>query len=191
MSPGLIDKLLGRPKKRIPTKHESQIAANYETKPDDNHNDLEVIEVQPGLTIEVFWKVEHPFLGRGPSAVVYIGNKSVLKFDCFGAEQGHLHIYALEKSGKQRLRIFLREQTAEEQVARAEFELFWNLESYLGASRLERARNFVIFEKDLEVAAKKMGDRMRQFLRDVPQLQKLSAARPNGDEIGAEPNYRP
>jgi len=187
-----ISRALDRVLPRGPTKHESQIDAEWTPKRDPRHGDYAYREVQPGLHIEVFWKVEHPFLGRGPTAIVYLGQKSMLKFDCLGAGHGHFHVYALEKSGKARLRVFFREQTVEEQIERSVFELVWNLETYLRSCRLERARSFKLHEKELEQGARWMGDKLLEFLRTVPEIAERSeSVTRTPPELGITPSRPP
>jgi hypothetical protein len=98
----------------------------------------------------------------------------MLKFDCLGAQHGHFHVYSLEKSGKGRMRVFFREQTVEEQIERSVFEVVWNLQSYLRSCKLERARNFVLHEIELEAGARWMGDKLLEFLREVPEIEHRS-----------------
>jgi len=103
-------------------RHKGRLRPNYEVR-----NDLRRISAGEGVRIEVFWK-DLP-IGRGPAASVFMLDEEILRFDCFGADDGHMHAaYFLPVRGESRLR--LRETTVEAQIDRTVFEIEHNLDYY-------------------------------------------------------------
>ena len=57
---------------------------------DQVRKDVEIIPIQPNLELVVYWKVLQ--VGRGPALILQAYGKEVLKFDCFGRDDGHFHV---------------------------------------------------------------------------------------------------
>jgi hypothetical protein len=91
-------------------------------------SEIRTFDVQPGVYLSVFWKVV--VNGVGPGIVCVVADDEVLRFDCFGKGDGHYHI--LPKAETVRLRF--AEETVEEQIDRAAFELTANLAAHLRRS---------------------------------------------------------
>jgi len=74
-------------------------------------------------------------IGFGPTVALYIYEKEFLKFDCFGPKYGHYHIL------NQQERIYFKEQTVAEQIAKALYELN-NVMPYLTSCSNINIKNF-------------------------------------------------
>src|SRR5438552_16915510 len=100
--------------------------------------DVEWIHVQPDVDLEVYWKVLP--IGKGPAISLYAFGFQILKFDCFGATDGHFHLFLVCPSPTSEDRIWLPEPNATAQVERAIFELKRNAPDYLQRHADERVR---------------------------------------------------
>ena len=106
--------------------------------------------VQDGVELRCFWKVLE--VGRGPGAALYILDKEILRFDCFGLG-GHYHVHPWEdEPGKVSRRAFDR-QTTEAQIESAVKELSMNLSGYLTESSDANIRSFKVDAEALAKAA--------------------------------------
>lgn len=78
--------------------------------------------------------------GSGPCVSLYCHGWEVLRFDCFGEEQGHFHITPFTPWSLRSRRVEFRERTMEDQIERALFELEHNLEFYLSLNARWKVR---------------------------------------------------
>ena len=83
-------------------------SAHTDTK-DGIRKDLRNYRVQDNVYIAVFWKVLG--IGKGPALSLYVKDREVLKFDCFGKDKGHYHAQTLIAEDTEEHRIFFREPT--------------------------------------------------------------------------------
>jgi len=134
-------------------------------------NELVCYDVQDHAHIEVFWKVVK--MGGGPCASLIVFDEEILRFDCFGFEAGHFHTNLRQPTllGRQsQNRLFFFEQTVEEQVERAAFEIGTNANYYLQRNRSPKIRRVVLRTERLQAAAELMRAKMLEFQRFVPAL---------------------
>jgi hypothetical protein len=122
---------------------------------DDGAWDLTWIDVTPTCRIAVFWSVV-PSVGSGPSASVYVHDSEVMRLDCFGADEGHMHlnptqVQALRSPRDPRVYFDPDERTRH--VQRARFELATNFPAALAANRLRRVRRADIPAEAVTAAA--------------------------------------
>ncbi len=143
----------------------------------DTASDLRVTTPQEGVRLEVYWS-DVPNVGRGPSASLFVLDEEVIRIDCFGGNDGHMHI------NPEQVRIILRhdpprfyfpEGSREDHIERATFELATNTASALKLNMLARVREFPIHMGKLAAAAGQMADEMNDLLvshevRPVPPL---------------------
>ncbi len=143
----------------------------------DTAFDLRVTTPQEGVRLEVYWS-DVPNVGRGPSASLFVLDEEVIRIDCFGGNDGHMHI------NPEQVRIILRhypprlyfpEGSREDHIERATFELATNTPSALKLNMLARVREFPIHMGKLAAAAGQMADEMNDLLvshevRPVPPL---------------------
>ncbi len=154
--------------------------ADYRRRPRtdiDTASDLRVMTPQEGVRLEVYWS-DVPNVGRGPSASLFVLEEEVVRLDCFGGNDGHMHI------NPEQVRIILRRYTPrlyfpegsrEDHIERATFELATNTPSALKLNMLARVREFPIDMGKLAAAAGQMADEMNDLLvshevRLVPPL---------------------
>lgn len=122
------------------------------------------ISIQDRVYLNVYWKVLK--IGKGPAVTFNIDDQEILKFDCFGKDDGHYHIFPNYKK-----RIFFSEQTAREQIKRTAIELKTNLNSYLLMHDSKDVRNVSINQEKLEKAVEVMKEKMIFFLENVPEIK--------------------
>ena len=144
-----------------------------------HRKDVVRYELQPHAYLEVFWKVLE--IGRGPSVALFVYDQEVVKFDCFGAKDGHYHINERQwgKLSKGTVhRLYFPEQTVEAQIERAVFELRTNLSVYLQRNADPRVRNCRIDPACLAEMTGRMREKMLEYLRTIPALQPHHSPRP-------------
>jgi hypothetical protein len=130
--------------------------------------DVEWIRVQPDVDLKVYWKVLP--IGKGPAISVYIFEFQILRFDCFGARDGHFHLFLGWPSPTSEDRIWLSEPSATAQVERTMFELTKNVTYYLQRHNDERVRHLQLDSEVWSAACARARDRMLHFLSSVPEL---------------------
>lgn len=134
-------------------------------------NDGTIIPVQDGLSLEVYWKVLK--IGKGPAVILKVYNREILKFDCFGNNKGHYHVYPNSNN-----RIWFFEDNAKDQIRRTRLELERNGPNYLSKylkdySQNQKLRNINAELLDFGQALDQMEDRMTYFLLNIPELKGL------------------
>lgn len=128
--------------------------------------DVEVIPVQPNLEFVVYWKVLE--VGKGPALILKAYGKEILKFDCFGKNDGHFH--AAPDYGK---RIFFEEQTASAQIEQTESELKANAQFYLESQEEVRIRKIKIDQENFKTAIDVAKKKLNHFLQTIPELEEI------------------
>ena len=130
--------------------------------------DVKWIHVQPNVDLEVYWKVLP--IGKGPAISLYAFGFQILKFDCFGAIDGHFHLCLGWPSPTSEDRIWLSEPNATAQVERAMFELRRNVSYYLQRHGDERVRLLQLDSEAWPGACTQARNEMLHFLSTVPEL---------------------
>jgi hypothetical protein len=104
--------------------------------------DVVKIDIQENAYVLVY----HKFLdiGSGSSIGLYVYNTEFLKFDCFGKNKGHYHVFNKKTDD----RIYFTEKTAKEQIEKTINELTTNINSYLVTSPNKKIKEF-IFDDNL------------------------------------------
>ena len=102
-----------------------------------SRNDIYKVTVQDNLYFLVFHK--NLPVGFGSAVSLYINNFEFLKFDCFGENKGHYHIY----DSKLNETIYFTEKTPQEQINRT-CELISNINLFLIKSNKNYIKNFKI-----------------------------------------------
>jgi hypothetical protein len=101
--------------------------------------DIYKIDIQKNLYFLVYHKTLT--IGFGPSVSIYINNYEFLKFDCFGENKGHYHIYDNNTNEE----IYFTEKTCEEQINKTS-ELIKNINVFLNKSSRIDIQNFKIID---------------------------------------------
>ena len=136
--------------------------------PGETRRDVEWIRVQPDVALKVYWK-DLP-IGKGPAVSLYVFEFQILRFDCFGARDGHFHLLLGWPSPASEDRIWLPEPNATAQVERTVFELAKNVTYYLQRHNDERVRSLHLEPASWSAACTQARDKMLHFLRNVPEL---------------------
>ena len=128
--------------------------------------DCQTFEVQPDVTMEIYW-VEPP-VGPGPGASVYIGGDEVMRFDCFGSDQGHYHFNVRQSKylpGGETTRILYPAGTVGDHIAHAVSDFQRNLDYARAMNLSGRIRRVELDPRAIHRAA----ETLRQGLREVHQ----------------------
>jgi hypothetical protein len=141
---------------------------HWDLAPGETRSDVEWIRVQPDVTLKVYWKILP--IGKGPAVSLYAFEFQILRFDCFGARDGHCHLLLGWPSPASEDRIWLPEPNATAQVERTMFELTKNVTYYLQRHNDERVRRLQLESEAWSTACARARDRMLHFLRTVPEL---------------------
>lgn len=129
---------------------------------DDGAWDLSWIDVTPFCRIAVFWSVV-PGVGSGPSASVYVHESEVMRLDCFGGNEGHMHLNPAQVQALRPARdprVYFEPGDRTTHVQRAQFELSTNLPAALAANRLRRVNRAEIPTEAVTAAASTMASSM-------------------------------
>jgi diadenosine tetraphosphatase ApaH/serine/threonine PP2A family protein phosphatase len=140
----------------------------FDLAPGETRRDVEWIRVQPDVALKVYWKVLP--IGKGPAISLYAFEFQILRFDCFGATDGHFHLLLGWPSPTSEDRIWLPEPNATAQVERTMFELKKNVTYYLQRHNDERVRRLRLEPETWSAACIRARDRMLHFLCSVPEL---------------------
>ncbi|BAY19667.1 hypothetical protein NIES21_55320 [Anabaenopsis circularis NIES-21] len=139
-------------------------------KHDPSEQDIVIYEIQPQVLIKVYWKILP--IGKGPALELIVSGDHILRFDCFGEDDGHYHIF----SGYEypdRDRIYFPEKTVTEQINRTIFELNHNLSCFLQLHRSRDIRNLKIDAVALKSICEQARQQMLYYLLTVPQFDDL------------------
>jgi len=93
--------------------------------------DIYKIDIQNNLYFLVFHKTVND--GFGSAVSLYVNNYEFLKFDCFGENKGHYHIYDIKKNEV----IYFTEKTCIEQINQTVYLLINNIKKLLNKSNLK------------------------------------------------------
>ena len=134
--------------------------------PDErNLNDVVIYPIQDHAYLAVYWK--DLAIGKGPCASLYVYDKEILKFDCFGENRGHYHTHmnqpSLVPKGEERL--YFLERTIEDQVTRSIFEIQTNATYHLQRNFDPRITFFKLDRTRLEIACREAKAKMLEYAK--------------------------
>ena len=127
-----------------------------------------IIEFQDVYLI-VHWS-DFPPIGSGPSASLYILEEEVMRLDCFGGSDGHMHFnpeqsYLINRLDRSKTpRIYFPEGSRQDHIERAVFELKYNVRNALATNVLPEIQNYPLDIRQLEAAADQMQRLMTKML---------------------------
>lgn len=130
--------------------------------------DAHTIQFQDACLI-VHWS-DFPPIGSGPSASLYVLGEEVMRLDCFGGNDGHMHFNPAQDYLNNRLdaartpRIYFLEGNRQDHVDRATFELKRNVSAALAMNVLPNIQNYSFDTRELEAAADQMYALMTEML---------------------------
>jgi len=130
-----------------------------DSKPDfSGRKDLEIYDVQENLKVDVYWQAT--VFGSGPAFALSVFDQEVLKFDCFGEDDGHYHISFGDRVNVEENRLYFKEKTREQQIERSFFELKKNMGYYFQRHCDRRIRTIQIDSIRLEDVLKPIKEKM-------------------------------
>ncbi len=132
-------------------------------------SDRRKISPQQNVELWVYWS-DVPNVGRGPTASLFVLREEVLRLDCFGGSEGHMHLNPEQQwfFGRITARLFFQDGSRAEHVGRAAFELIANTDAALKFNILSRVRNFPIDQNALADASNQMRLLMQVLLERHP-----------------------
>ena len=137
---------------RCPSPHERKL------------NDVVIYPIQDHAYLAVYWK-DLP-IGKGPCVSLYVHDKEILKFDCFGEDRGHYHtnlIQPIPIVNDPEGRIYFMERTVKEQIERSIFEIEKNISYYLKNNPYSRIKFFEIDRSRLETGCRQAKAKMLEY----------------------------
>ena len=137
------------------------------TKVVNNQERFDWIEypVQDNVRLEVYWRSDRG--GHGPAASLYFYDDEVLRFDCFGGEEGHCHMNLSQTRGQ---RWYYPEAPVKENIKQAGFDLRKNSLFCILSHQDDRIRRLKIDQEKLEVAANQMESRLTEIAVQLDML---------------------
>ncbi len=142
--------------------------------------DISHYRVQDHIDLEASWLTTREGQS-GPCASLYAYGEEVLRIDCLGGADSHLHInlrqQALEPSTQAR-RFYFQDASVQDHIERAAFELRRNSSFCLALNPDPRIRRMVLDEKRLDEAATWLREQMHELLdkrAGAPALPPLPA----------------
>lgn len=142
--------------------HGGKIGANHPSR-----HDLQAVPLGGDAHLNVYWKQLD--IGHGPAVSVVVHEEEILRVDCFGPDDGHMHAaFFMPGSGENRL--YFPENTREAQIERAVFEITTNLRYYLDRAVDPRIRAVELDSDRVADAAEEARRIMMGYLQGVPSL---------------------
>lgn len=156
--------------------HGGRIRANHASR-----HDIRSIPIGDDARLDIFWK--HLDIGYGPAVSVVIHGEEILRVDCFGPDDGHMHVaFFMPDEGTSRL--YFPENTRAEQIDRGLFEINRNLRYYLDRAVNARIRATRLDPARIEEAAAEAGRIMTGFLDRVESPDTSATPAASADQTG-------
>ncbi len=132
-------------------------------------NDVVIYHIQDHAYLAVYWK-DIP-IGKGPCVSLYVHDKEIFKFDCFGEDRGHYHtnIGQLPLVPRGEDRLYFSERSIEEQLKHAIFEIRRNTNYYLHRNFDPRITFFKLDTQRLEAACQEAETKMLEYAKTFTQ----------------------
>ena len=126
-------------------------------------HDLIEYPIQDNVLLQVYWRDDVG--GRGPAASLYVYDDEIMRFDCFGGDNGHCHFNLRQTRGR---RWMYPKDSFQDHIHRSLFDLRTNLTFCLKTYQDQRIQEMQIAQERLEPAILKMETRLLEF---ADQLQ--------------------
>ena len=114
-------------------------------------NDLVEYPIQEDVLLQLYWRDDAG--GRGPAASLYVYDDEIMRFDCFGGDNGHCHFNLRQTRGR---RWMYPEGSFEDHIQQSIFDLQTNLMFCLKTHQDTQVQEIQIVGESLEHAARKM-----------------------------------
>ncbi len=125
--------------------------------------DLVEYPIQDNVLLQAYWRDDAG--GRGPAASLYVYNDEIMRFDCFGENNGHCHFNLRQTRGR---RWMYPNGSFQDHIQQSLFDLRTNLTFCLKTHQDEQVQEIQIVQESLEQAAQKMEVQLLEF---ADQLQ--------------------
>ena len=102
-------------------------------------HDLVEYPIQDNVRLESYWRDDAG--GRGPAASLYVYDDEIMRFDCFGGDNGHCHFNLRQTRGR---RWMYPEGTFQDHIQQSLFDLRTNLNFCLQTHQDERVQEVQI-----------------------------------------------
>ena len=114
-------------------------------------HDLVEYPIQEDVLLQVYWRDDAG--GRGPAASLYVYDDEVMRFDCFGGDNGHCHFNLRQTRGR---RWMYPAGSFQDHIRQSIFDLQTNLTFCLRTHQDERIQEMQISQESIKQAALKM-----------------------------------
>lgn len=114
-------------------------------------HDLVEYPIQDNVRLESYWRDDAG--GRGPAASLYVYDDEIMRFDCFGGDNGHCHFNLRQTRGR---RWMYPEGSFQDHIQQSLFDLRTNLNFCLQTHQDERVQEVQIAQESLKQAAHQM-----------------------------------
>lgn len=121
-------------------------------------HDMVVYPIQDDVRLEVYWRDDAG--GRGPAASLYVYDDEIMRFDCFGGDNGHCHFNLRQTRGR---RWMYPEGSFQDHIKQSLFDLRTNLSFCLQTHQDQRIQETQIISESLDWAAEKMETQLLIF----------------------------
>ena len=121
-------------------------------------HDLIEYPIQDNVLLQVYWRDDVG--GRGPAASIYVHDDEIMRFDCFGGDNGHCHINLRQTRGR---RWMYPEGSFQDHIQQSLFDLRTNLTFCLNTHQDAHIQEVHIPQKSLDEAARKMEIHLLEF----------------------------
>lgn len=130
--------------------------------------DYEPSTPREGLRVDTYW-ADVPGVGSGPTVALFVHEIEVLRADCFGGSEGHMHLNPDEfrvLPNRVATRLFFPPGDRKSHVERAVFEVRANFQYALLTSALPEIREFEVTDAELDAVADQVEGRLCQLLQE-------------------------
>ncbi|MYF99706.1 hypothetical protein F4212_11350 [Candidatus Poribacteria bacterium] len=114
-------------------------------------HDLVEYPIQDNVLLQAYWRDDVG--GRGPAASLYVYDDEIMRFDCFGGDNGHCHFNLRQTRGR---RWMYPKGSFQDHIHQSLFDLRTNLNFCLQTHQDQRIQEMQIAKDGLENAAQKM-----------------------------------
>lgn len=125
-------------------------------------HDLVEYPIQENVLLEVYWRDDAG--GRGPAASLYVYDDEIMRFDCFGDDNGHCHFNLRQTRGR---RWMYPNGSFQDHIKQSLFDLKTNLTFCLKTHQDERIQEIQIAQESLEQAAQQMEVQLLAFANQL------------------------
>jgi len=114
--------------------------------------------IQDNVRLEMYWRDDAG--GRGPAASLYVYDDEIMRFDCFGGDNGHCHFNLRQTRGR---RWMYPKGSFQDHIQQSLFDLRNNLNFCLQTHQDERIQEMQIVQESLEQALPQMEAQLLAF----------------------------